>query len=257
MLGLAVAGLAGWELASRTGAVEGTLFPPPSLISATLVRLVVEGGLIVDLGATLRRVLLGGVLGCVPAGVIGIAMGWSGRLRALLDPVVAALHPLPKIAILPLVMVVLGIGEVSKVAVVAVAAFFPMLINAMAGVTQIDDQLFEVVRSYGASRRKVLTRVVLPGSLPLVLTGLRIALNVALLLTIAVELVSARTGLGTRIWLAWETMRTEEVYAGLLVIGSLGVAVNRLIGSLTEWLTPWQAGAARRRHRPPDRRAAA
>jgi len=238
----AAAALLIWEGAARLGMIQQVLFPPPSVIATTALRLTLDGSLLAALGATLRRVLAGAVLGCLPATFIGLGMGWSPRLRLALDPVVAALHPLPKIAVLPLFMVVLGVGEGAKIAVIAVASFFPMLINSMAGVQGIDPRLFEVVKSYGASRLQVLTRVVLPGSLPLMLAGFRIALNVALLLTIAVELVSARTGLGTVIWLAWETMRTEEVYAGLLVIGLLGVTVNGLVAALTAHLVPWRQG---------------
>ena len=242
LVAVALTFLVGWEIAARTGLVQAVLFPPPTVIAATMVRLLRHGALLTDLGDTLRRVLVGSLLGCFPACVLGLAMGFSSRLRGLLDPVVAALHPLPKIAVLPLLMVIIGVGEGSQVVAVALAAFFPMLIHAMAGVDHIEPRFFEVVESYGASRFKIFSRVVLPGSLPMLLAGLRIALNVALLLTIAVELIAARTGLGTMIWLAWETMRTEEVYAGLLVIGILGISINAAVLLLGAWLMPWHRG---------------
>jgi NitT/TauT family transport system permease protein len=166
-------------------------------------------------------------------------MGWSRSLRAALDPLVAAVHPLPKIAVLPLIMIIFGIGESSKIVVIAVGTFFPMLINSMAGVRQISPIHFEVAENYGASPFKVLTRVIIPGSLPLVLAGARLALNIALLLTIAVELVSAREGLGEMIWFAWQTLRTEELYASLVVIGALGVTFNLLLQALSQRLVPW------------------
>jgi len=239
-VGTVAVALAVWELGVRVGVVYELFFPAPSTILAALGALVSGGELLPNLGATLWRTFCGALFGCVPALLVGLAMGWSARVRAALDPIVAALHPLPKIAVLPLLMVIFGIGETSKVAAIAIGAFFPMLLSAAAGVRQISPLHFEVVRSYGGSRRKVFTRVVLPGALPLVLTGLRLSLNVALLITIAVELVASPNGLGRIIWLAWETLRTEQLYAGLVVIATLGVALNAVLGWMARWLVPWQ-----------------
>ena len=236
---LFVGGLATWEFLVHTGGLSPLFFPAPSTIARTLFRLLVNGPLGANVGVTLSRVFLGIVLGGIPGLFLGLAMGWSVRLRAVLDPIVAAAHPVPKIAILPLIMIVFGIGESSKIVVVAVAAFFPTLINAMAGVRQISPTHFDVAKNYGASRRKVFTHVILPGSMPLVLTGVRLALNVALLLTIAVELVAAQEGLGAMIWFAWQTLRTEELFASLTVIAVLGIGFNLLLGQLTARLVPW------------------
>ena len=167
-------------------------------------------------------------------------MGWSHRIRAVLDPAVAAFHPIPKIAVFPLIMVIFSIGEVSKVILIAIATFFPMLLNGMAGVKQINPTYFQVAENYGASRLKVFTRVVIPGSLAVVLVGVRIALNLALTLTVAVELVSARRGLGAMIWMAWETLRTEELYATIAITSLLGISFNFFIQRLSELLIPWQ-----------------
>jgi NitT/TauT family transport system permease protein len=229
-----------WEWQARTGGLSALFFPAPSTIALTLVRLLTSGELAVNVGATLSRLFLGFALGGLPGLILGLAMGWSRRLRVVVDPFIAAAHPVPKIAVLPLIMIIFGIGESSKVVVVAVAVFFPMLINTMAGVRQISPIYFEVAQNYGAGLIKVFTRVVVPGSLPLVLTGARLALNVALLLTIAVELVAAQEGLGEMIWFAWQTLRTEELYASLIVIAALGISFNLLLQRLTVRLVPWQ-----------------
>ena len=236
--------VAAWEVAARAGAVPVLFFPAPSRIFATVVRLAAEGVLAVHLGATVGRTLLGALLGCAPAAFVGLAMGWSPRVRAALDPIVAALHPLPKIALLPLMMVLFGVGETSRVAAVATGAFFPMLLSAAAGVRQISPIHFEVVRSYGGSRRKLFSRVVLPGALPLLLTGLRLSLNLALLIAIAVELVAAEQGLGRLLWIAWETQRTDQLWAGLVVIAALGVGINVSLAVLARRLVLWQRDAA-------------
>lgn len=230
-----------WEWSVRSGRLSALFFPAPSVVVMTLVRLFRSGDLATHTRATLLRVVFGLVLGGVPGLLVGLAMGWWRPLREALDPLVAAVHPLPKIAVLPLIMIIFGIGESSKIVAVAVGTFFPMLINTMAGVRQISPIHFEVAKNYGASRFKVLTRVVIPGSLPLVLVGARLALNIALLFTIAVELVSAREGLGEMIWLAWQTLRTEELYASLAVIGALGISFNLLLQFFAKRLVPWRA----------------
>jgi len=232
--------LAGWEWLVRSARVSPLFFPAPSAIALTLLQLLKSDKLAINLAATLSRVFLGFVLGAVPGLILGLIMGWSHRLRVFIDPFIAAAHPVPKIALLPLIMIIFGIGESSKVAIVGMAAFFPMLINAMAGVRQISLIHFEVAENYGASLIKVFTRVVVPGSLPLVLTGARLALNAALLLTIAVELLTAQKGLGVMVWFAWQTLRTEELYASVAVTAALGISFNLLLQRLAVHLVPWQ-----------------
>lgn len=234
-----IVALTTWEWQVRTGRLSPLFFPAPSAIALTLVQLLISGELATHVGATLSRVFLGFALGGVPGLILGLTMGWSRRLRVVVDPFIAAAHPVPKIAILPLIMIVFGIGETSKVVVVAVASFFPLLINTMAGVRQISPIYFEVAENYGASLIKVFTRVVVPGSLPLVLTGARLALNTALLLTIAVELVVAKEGLGEMIWFAWQTLRIEKLYASLIVTAALGIGFNLTLQRLALHLVPW------------------
>ena len=117
-----------------------------------------------------------------------------------------------------------------------------MVINTAAGVRQIDPLYFDIARNYGITGVKVFWRVVIPGSLPMILTGMRLAVNISLLLTIAVELVTAQKGLGAIIWLAWETLRTEELYASLMVTAALGISFNIIMQQGMKFLIPWQAG---------------
>jgi ABC-type nitrate/sulfonate/bicarbonate transport system permease component len=229
-----------WELSYRAGAISGLFFPAPSIILETFSRLIKNGKLAKHLYPTLVRVLLGFVIGGGAGTMVGLVMGWSARLRVFFDPLIAAAHPIPKIATLPLIMVLLGIGESSRIAVIAVATFFPMLINTMAGVRQIPTIHFDVARNYGATPLKTFTRVIWPGSLPMILTGVRLALNIALLIAIAVEMVASQEGLGAMIWLAWQTLRTEELYVSLLVISILGILFNLLLQRVTDYLVPWR-----------------
>jgi len=239
---LVAVGLAGArELAVRVGWLRSLFFPAPSRWIETLFRMAAAGRLWPALGATLYRLLAGVLLGGGGGMVLGWLMGALRPVRVVLDPLVAALHPLPKLALFPLFLVTLGIGESSKIALVTLAAVFPMLLSVMAGVLQIDGLYLDVALTHGASRMLILRRVILPGSLPMVLTGLRLALNGALVVVIAVEMLSAQRGLGAMVWLAWQTMRIQALYAVLLVIAALGLGFNWLLRRLADRLTPWQA----------------
>lgn len=231
-----------WEWLVKQGHISALFFPAPTTIAHTLGVWGINGKLTLHLAATLARLGMGFILGGSVGLVLGLLMGWSQRLCAILDPLIAAAHPIPKIAVLPLVMILFGIGETSKIVLVAIGAFFPMLINTVAGVRQINPLYFEVANNYGANAVKVFWRVVIPGSLPMILTGMRLALNISLLLTIAMELVTAQEGLGAIIWLAWETLRTEELYASLAVTALLGISINVGVKYVTTVLLPWQVG---------------
>ena len=237
-----VAILAAWEMAARAGGLSRLFFPAPSEIIRTLVRLMGSGELPRHIAISLQRIVLGFAAGAVPGVVVGLAMGWSRPTRRLLDPLVGALYPLPRLALFPLIMIIFGIGEASKVVTIAIGVFFPALINAMAGVRGIHEAYFEVARSYGAQPWKVFRRVVLPGSMPMVLAGLRLSLGLSLLLVIGVEFISSRTGLGAFLWLAWETFRTEYVYAGLFVAAALGAAFAYILRLAEHRLLPWAEG---------------
>jgi NitT/TauT family transport system permease protein len=229
-----------WEIASRANLISQLFFPPPTVIGNSLLRLIANGQLAKNLAQTLTRLSLGLFLGGSTGMLLGLILGWSPVIRSVAEPFVAALHPLPKIALLPLVLIIFGIGEQSKVVLIGLAAFFPMLINAMVGVQQIEGIYWDVAANYGARKFNLLRRVLLPGSMPYLLAGLRLALNAALVVTVAVEQLTARQGLGANIWLAWETLRTEELYATLLVIAVIGLSANWIMSLLTKKLVPWQ-----------------
>jgi ABC-type nitrate/sulfonate/bicarbonate transport system permease component len=232
-------GLLLWEWFSRTGRLSALFFPAPSTILYTLWQMIVDGRLAIHLKATAERLIIGFVCGGFAGLVVGLAMGWSQRLRQIIDPLIAAIHPIPKIAIFPLIMIIFGIGEISKIVAISIAAFFPMLINCMTGVRQLNPVYFEVTKNYRANRRITFSRLIVPGSLPLILTGARLAINMAMVIAIAVELLAAKEGLGVIIWFSWQTLRIEDLYATLLVISLLGIGINLLLQFLSRRLTPW------------------
>lgn len=229
-----------WEIFGRAGYIYSLFFPQPTKILATLWGLIENGAMAGHLGATISRLIMGLLAGAIPGTALGLAMGWSARLRRVVDPLVAAIHPIPKIAVFPLILMIFGIGEASKVVAIAISVFFPTLINSMTGVRQIPSVYFEVAQNYGAGKRKTFQRIVWPASLPMVLAGLRIASSVALVIAIAVELVAARQGLGVLIWFSWQTLRTADMYSAVIVIALLGVAMNMLLKQITATLIPWK-----------------
>lgn len=228
-----------WEFLAQTDRIYTLFFPAPTSIAATLAEMIRSGKMAEDFVPTVRRMFSGFAIGAGAGLIVGLSMGWSSRLRAALDPIVAAIHPIPKISLLPIILIIFGFGELSRVVMVSISAFFPMLINSMAGVTQINPTYFEVTKNYKASQWKVFRRVVLPGSLPLVLSGARLALTLALTITIVIEIRFANEGLGTVIWLSWETLRTTHLYAVVAVLSVLGMSINFALLWLKKVLVPW------------------
>ncbi|MDE3075445.1 MAG: ABC transporter permease subunit, partial [Chloroflexota bacterium] len=170
-----------WELLVRIGLLDARFFPAPSSIVGTFGQLIGSGELLVDTRDTVIRTIIGLLLGGVPGLVIGATMGLSRFVRAFMKPVVAAAFPIPKIAILPLIMLIFGLGETSKYVAVAIGVVFLMLINTMAGVLEIDDIYLDVGRNFGASRWQFFRSIAVPGAMPGIFTGLQVSLTIALL----------------------------------------------------------------------------
>jgi ABC-type nitrate/sulfonate/bicarbonate transport system permease component len=229
-----------WEVSARVGLISPLFFPPPTNIARDFVRLLLHGGLVADTGWTMMRLFVGFLIGGIPALLLGWLMGWLPRLREVVDPFIAALHPIPKVAILPLILVMFGIGDPSRIAITAIAAFFPLLINTVAGVGQINPIYFDTAHNYGVGRFRTFTSVVIPGSLPFVMSGVRVSLNSALVLTITSELLMAQNGLGQVIWFAWQTLRTADLYVGLIVTALIGIGMNVGLELAVRRLIPWQ-----------------
>jgi NitT/TauT family transport system permease protein len=228
-----------WEVAARQAWIDTLLFPRPSTIVRTLAALA-TGDLGSEILITLRRLLSGLAIGTIPAVIAGLCVGTSPRLHRIVDPFIAAIHPLPKIVLFPLFIVIFGIGEWAKVASIALTVFFPTFINSAAGARQISPLYHEVIRSYGGGRAARFRHVVIPGSLPMILNGIRVAVNLGLLVTVAMEFTVVSPGIGSIIWLALQTMRIDQLYAGIVVISLIGVALNMPIQWLLRRTAEWR-----------------
>lgn len=229
-----------WEAFARLGWVDVRFFPAPSAVLRALLDMAASGELWRDLRASLSRIFWGFWIGAVPAAVLGMVMGLSRWVRAALEPIIAATYPIPKSAILPLILLIFGLGEASKIAMVTIGVFFPVLINTAAGVLQIGRIHFDVGKNFGASRRRVLTTIAFPGALPMILTGVKLGVGIALILVVVSELVGARSGIGYQIMNAWTVFAVERMYAGLLVISVLGYASTLLLDEIERLVVPWR-----------------
>lgn len=230
-----------WEWAVAARVLAPVLFSPPSIIAETIWSTLGDGSLTLNVGVTLLRVFAGLALGGGAGVAVGLLMGWSRTVRDNTDPWIAAAHAVPKVAILPLLIFFLGIGEEPKIALAALVAFFPMLINTMAGVGQINPIHFQVAQNYGARLPQLFLRIIVPGSLPLILSGLRIAFNATFVVVIAAEMVNGATGLGVIVWRSWETLQVELLWSSLVMCAVVGIVFNLALIFLTKRLAPWQA----------------
>ena len=228
-----------WELVVRTKLLDSRIVPAPSMILGTFRDMIETGQLARDVGVSLSRVFIGLFIGAIPGLIVGTLMGLSPMTRAVLSPVIAALYPIPKIAIFPLVMAIFGIGELSKYVLVAIAVFFFMAINSFAGVANVDRIYWDVGRSFGASRTRAILTIALPGALPMIIAGLRLSLGVSLLVLVSAEFVGAKSGLGFLVWNSWQVFDVESMYVGILVIGLLGWAFFALMDLVEKRVMPW------------------
>ncbi|MDQ7820946.1 MAG: 1,4-dihydroxy-2-naphthoate octaprenyltransferase [Armatimonadota bacterium] len=236
--------LALWELASRTGLADPRFIPPPSSVARTVATLASTGELAFHVGVSVRRILVGFAAGALPAVILGLAMGLWPPVRAALMPLVASLYPIPKIAVYPLIIVYLGIGEASKVTIVAVSIFFLVLLNTMAGVVGLDRAYFQIARAYGASGWRLFTTVALPGALPQIFTGLKLGMGFALIVIVGAELLGSDAGIGFVIWRSYQIFAVDTMFAGLLVTAILGWAATAALDWLERMALPWRPGPA-------------
>jgi ABC-type nitrate/sulfonate/bicarbonate transport system permease component len=233
--------LALWEALARAGAIDSRFFPEPSRIWDAARKLVASGELMLHLQASLYRILAGFAIGALVGIPVGLALGSFRLARVMFDPILSGLYVIPKIAILPLLMLIFGLGEGSKVAIVALGTFFVVAINSLAGVRQVEPILIEAGRNFGARGLNMFRHVILPGALPSIFTGLRLGAGTALLVIIAAEFVAANEGIGYLIWRSWSTLVTENMFVGFVVIAILGIALAWLIQQAARLVMPWQA----------------
>jgi NitT/TauT family transport system permease protein len=241
---LSAAGMAAivlaWEAASRAGLMPRLFLPAPSACALRAWQLIQSGELAGHLWASLRRIFAGFLLGAAAGIAVGIGTGFFSRFRALASPLVAATYPIPKIAILPLLILWLGIGEPPKIAVIAIGVFFPLAINTHAGLLACDPSLLRAGVSFGATRWDLVRKVLLPAALPMIFAGLRLGAGISLLLVVSAELIAADSGLGFLILNAADLLQTEDLMVGLATLSALGLVFNAGLVWLERRVVRWK-----------------
>ena len=237
-----IALLAIWQVLLMLGFGDRRFIPAPSDIAVRFWQLAANGELWVHTGVTLYRVFAGYLIGAIPAIAIGLVMAMFKPVRIFFDPLIAALFPIPKVALMPLLLLAFGFGDASKIAPVAIGVFFPVIVNTYAGAANIEKIYWDVSRNYGASLWVMFTRIVFFGALPMIFAGLRIAVAVAFIVLVAAEFVSTKVGIGYMIWNSWELLQVDSMFVGIVVIGLLGLVTSALLAELERKVIPWKTG---------------
>lgn len=232
-------GVIWWGL-SASGLVNPVLLPSPREVLDSFVQLMADGTLIKHIAASMSRVAMGFTLALATALPIGIAMGLSPIFRGLLEPLIELLRPIPPIAIIPLVMLWLGIGELSKTVIIAFGAFFPILVNTMAGFGTVDLVHVRAAQTLGANRLHILRDVILRTAFSSMVVGARLGMGLAFILLVAAELIASSEGLGYMINDARYRFNTAEIFLGMACIGCLGFLINQVLLGVERRLLRWK-----------------
>jgi NitT/TauT family transport system permease protein len=248
-----------WEAAARAGLVSAIVLPAPTAVAAkwwaSLLPLqpydaatqgyfawLVSGEMVQDAMSTLYRVVVGFLVGAGLALPLGLAMGATARVHDLFNPLLQVLRPIPPIAYIPLAILWFGLGNPPAVFLIAIGAFFPVLMNTIAGVRNVDGIFLRAARNLGVGRLTMFTRVILPAATPYILTGVRIGIGTAFIVVIVSEMIAVNDGLGFRILEAREFMWSDKIIAGMLTIGLLGLALDTAVSRLNNHLLRWHRG---------------
>jgi ABC-type nitrate/sulfonate/bicarbonate transport system permease component len=229
------------EIAVRTGAADKSFVPAPSAVASLIGSLLGSGSIWPPLAETTLLLFAGYGAGCALAIALGALMGYYRPVYLLFEPITELLRPIPKPALVPVLLLLLGLGTAMKVTVVALAAFFPVLINTIQGVRAVDPVLTDTARTFGHGDLAVLLRILLPASAPYILAGMRISLGISLVVLIIAEMVSGTGGLGDLILDMQRQFAVTESYAWLVIVAVLGFGLNLLFRWAERRLTFWSA----------------
>ncbi|MFT4118790.1 ATP-binding cassette domain-containing protein [Bradyrhizobium sp.] len=228
-----------WEIVVKSGIADDRFFPAPSSILSIFWNELAHGPLLVDAYATLERVLIGFAIGGIPAIALGLALGMWPTARELIAPIFSALYPVPKIATFPLLLMIFGLGEAPKYAVIAIVVFFLVFFNTMSGTRYAPKIYFDVGHNLGMSRFGLFRFIALPAALPSIFTGLKLAIGTAFVVIAAVEFVGAKTGLGYAIWSSWQIFAVEKMYVNIIAISVSGYLSIIALDGIERLVMPW------------------
>jgi sulfonate transport system permease protein len=228
-----------WQLAASRGWIDTRFFPAPWTIVRTAEELIRSGELQHDVLASMRRVALGFVLGVVTGTVAGLSLGMSRWLRVALEPLLDALYTVPKLALLPLLLMIFGVGDTPKVMLIGITVFFFMWIASMAAVMTVATGYREAIRSLGAGWWSEFWHVLFPASLPQIFVAMRVSAGVSVLVLVGAEFVQGNDGVGHLIWFSWSLFIARRMYVGIVVVALLGLLFAMVIQAIARRVVPW------------------
>lgn len=232
-----------WETAARFGLIDTFLFPQPSKVLMTACAMFSSGELARHFLLTFNRFFWGFSCGCLAGVLLGFFYGLSKRVQFFIDPALYLFHPVPKFALLPFLILFFGTGMASKVAFIALSTFFPIAFSTIDGLRQTNKDYLEVARHYGAEGVGLYRRVIWPGVLPWLFSGLRISCGITLTYTIIVEFLTTTNGVGAMMWLSLQTLQIDKLFLGVAVISIWNFIMIGLINRLERMLVPWKPAA--------------
>ncbi|HYA20646.1 MAG TPA: ABC transporter permease [Burkholderiales bacterium] len=246
-----------WQMLAMSGWINPQILPAPSQVAVkwwdylsptapyttgSYASWLVSGELPHDAFASLSRVLGGFLIGTLLALPLGLLMGTSNRLYGLFNPLVQVLRPIPPIAYIPLAILWFGLGNPPAFFLISIGAFFPVLMNTIAGVRHVDGIYLRAARNLGAGQMTLFRRVIVPAAMPYILTGMRIGIGTAFIVVIVAEMIAVNNGLGYRITEAREYLWSDKIIAGMFTIGLLGLGIDFFMTGLNNWLLKWHRG---------------
>lgn len=230
-----------WQVASSVGWVNAAVLPPIDLIVAALWKGLAGGSLLGDIAISLQRAGIAFAAAVAVAIPLGLFMGQVRSVETALDPILQVFRQTSALALYPVFILLLGLGETSKIFVIFWATLFPLLLNTTSGVKEVDPKLLEMARVYGASRLTVFRRVVLPGAVPSIFVGLRLSATTALLLLIASEMIGANKGIGFQVMNAQYNFQIPLMFAAIVILAGLGLIANQALVALQRRLCRWSS----------------
>ena len=229
-----------WEVVGRSGIVNPIFLSSPSAIAVTGYKMAVSGELSQHLLVSGKEFLLGYFMAVLTAIPLGLLVGWYRRLNYVLDPFLSALYVTPRVALLPLIVLWLGVGILPKVAVIFLGAFFPICINTIAGVRTVDRSHIMVAKSFGGDNLHILKTIVFPSCVPFMLAGLRLAVGRALVGMVVGEFYAASAGVGFLITVAGASFQTDKVFVGIAIIAAFGMMCNEILSRAERRVEKWR-----------------
>lgn len=228
-----------WQFAAEQRWIDTLFYPAPWDVAQRTWEQARSGDLLADAWVTSRRLLIGFAAGAIPGGILGLAAGISRLLRRLLYPLATALYVVPRIAMLPLVLVAFAITDTARIFMVGFSVFFVVFFAALSAAEQVPAVHLETARAFGAGPVRLISTVLVPASAPAVFSGLRIAMGFALIVIVGTEFLASNDGLGARIWQSYQIFDFPSMYAGIVAVTLLGVVFNLALLVVERIALPW------------------